>query len=632
MTKMVPDTSDPFHHGNDVLSRRQKFSEWFFRWCCWIGAPLLGLLATLSVVADSAFTAERRPNVVVILADDQGWGDLSVHGNTNLHTPRIDSLANEGALFKWFYACPVCSPTRAEFLTGRYYPRGGVYGVTSGGERLNLDEKTIGDVFQEAGYATGAFGKWHNGMQYPYHPRGRGFGTFYGFCSGHWGNYFSPILESNGTLVRGKGFIIDDLTDHALKFIEHNKDRPFFCYLPFNTPHSPMQVPDRFFNRFKAAKLAMRNRDPQLEDVPKTRAALAMCENIDWNVGRVLEKLDALRLADNTIVVYFSDNGPNSWRWNGGMKGRKGSTDEGGVREPCLIRWPGQIRPGKRIDRIAGTIDLLPTLAELTGVALTPAKPLDGISLKPLLLDTEPAEPGGSQAGGPWSDRMIFSYWAHRVSVRTQRYRLDHAGKLYDMTHDPGQQQDISQEQPAVAERLSRAVAQWKQELLSEQHPDRPFTVGYADFPVTYLPARDGVAHGHVQRSSKAPNCSYFKNWTSTEDRLTWDIEVATRGQYEAVVYYTCAKENIGSTIELSFQGNRIQGVVAEAHDPPQHGAENDRAPRGLESYVKDFKPLRLGVFKMDQGRGSLVLRALEIPGKEVMEVRYVVLTLRKSR
>ena len=153
------------------------------------------------------------PNVVVILTDDQGWGDLSVHGNTNLSTPYIDSLATDGALFERFYFCPVCAPTRAEFLTGRYHPRGGVKGVSTGEERLDLDEVTIADTFRAAGYATAAFGKWHNGTQYPYHPRGRGFDEYYGFTSGHWGHYFSPILDHNGVIVRGKGYVIDDFTE-----------------------------------------------------------------------------------------------------------------------------------------------------------------------------------------------------------------------------------------------------------------------------------------------------------------------------------------------------------------------------------------------------------------------------------
>jgi arylsulfatase A-like enzyme len=565
---------------------------------------------------------QRRPNVVVILADDQGWGDLSVHGNTNLNTPNIDSLARDGALFERFFVCPVCSPTRAEFFTGRYHPRGGVYSTSTGGERLNLDEKTIGDTFKAAGYATGAFGKWHNGMQYPYHPNARGFDEFYGFCSGHWGNYFSPVLEHNGTLVRGNGYITDDLTEHALAFIEQNKDRPFFCYLPFNTPHSPMQVPQRFYEKFADAELKLRNRDLQREDVVHTRAALAMCENIDWNVGRVLAKLDELGLANDTIVVYFSDNGPNGWRFNGRMKGRKGSTDEGGVRVPCLVRWPGRIKPGTRIPEIAGAIDLLPTLADLTGIAVVGEKPLDGMSLKPLLLGSS----------NEWPERMIFSHWVGRVSVRTQRYRLDHMGKLYDMVSDPEQRRDVSGEVPEVAARLREAVAHWRQELLPGlTDDDRPFPVGYAQFPATQLPARDGVGHGNVKRSARAPNCSYFTNWLNTDDSITWDVEVATGGRYEALVHYACPATDVGATVELSFNGSRVQAKVSEVHDPPLRGAEHDRVPRGSESYVKDFKPLRLGVLEMPKGRGQLTLRALEVPGEQVMEVRLVMLKLMEA-
>jgi arylsulfatase A-like enzyme len=580
---------------------------------------LASLLACAALSAAAA--AQTRPNIVVILADDQGWGDLSVHGNTNLSTPHIDSLARDGALFDRFFVCPVCSPTRAEFLTGRYHPRGGVWSTSTGGERLDLDEKTIGDTFKAAGYATAAFGKWHNGAQYPYHPNARGFDEYYGFPSGHWGDYFSPPLEDNGKAVRGNGYITDDLTEHALAFLEKNRDRPFFCYLPYNTPHSPMQVPDRFYDKFRQADLKLRHTGPPKEDVGMTRAALAMCENIDWNVGRVLEKLSELKLNEKTIVLYFSDNGPNSWRWNGGMKGRKGSTDEGGVRSPLLVRWPGTIPPGSKIPFIAGAIDLLPTLAELAGVKVVSEKPLDGISVATLLR--------GKPVEAP--DRMIFSHWNGRVSVRTQQYRLDDAGKLYDLTRDPGQARDLSSELPEVARRLVSAVTRWKQEVLVElKKEDRPFPVGYRDFPLTTLPARDGVPHGKVQRSARAPNCSYFTNWTSPDDSITWDIEVATPGRYEAVVHYTCPAADAGSTVELSFGGSRLEGKVAEGHDPPLTGAEHDRVPRVGESYVKDFKPLALGTITLKGGRGALTLRATRIPGKQVMDVRSLVLTLLK--
>ncbi|WP_165232741.1 arylsulfatase [Aquisphaera insulae] len=575
-------------------------------------------IATASLTPRAVVAA--RPNVVVILADDQGWGDLSVHGNLNLSTPNIDSLARDGALFERFFVCPVCSPTRAEFLTGRYHPRGGVWNVTTGGERLDLDEKTIGDAFKGAGYAVGAFGKWHNGTQYPYHPNARGFDEFYGFCSGHWGEYFDPPLERNGRLVRGRGFISDDLTDHALAFIEANRDREFFCYLPFNTPHSPMQVPDRFFEKFKDADLKMRYAGAEREDVDHTRAALAMCENIDWNVGRVLKRLDELKLADDTIVLYFSDNGPNGWRWNGGMRGRKGSTDEGGVRSPLLLRWPGHVKPGTKIGAIAGAIDLLPTLADLAGISVVPSRPLDGISVAPLLR-------GDSAAS--WPDRRIFSHWNGKVSVRTQQYRLDASGRLYDMTADPGQEEDVAAERPEVAAQLKDAVARWSRDLLTGLRQDsRPFPVGYRAFPITWLPARDGVPHGRIKRSAGAPNCSYFTNWTSKDDFITWDVEIATDGRYEAEVYYTASPEDVGATLELSLGDRRVLARVGEAFDPSPRGAEHDRVRRNGESYVKDFRPLKLGVLDLAKGRGFLTLRATDVPGPRVIDVRTVVLTL----
>ena len=177
------------------------------------------ILITLAFGLSTPILAADSPNVVVILTDDQGWGDLSINGNSNLSTPNIDSIGHQGARFDRFYVCPVCSPTRAEFLTGRYHPRGGVHDTSRGGERLNLGERTIAEVFKAAGYQTAALGKWHNGTQYPYHPNARGFGEYYGFCSGHWGDYFSPPLEHNGKLVTGKGFLIDDFTDHAIRFI-----------------------------------------------------------------------------------------------------------------------------------------------------------------------------------------------------------------------------------------------------------------------------------------------------------------------------------------------------------------------------------------------------------------------------
>ena len=576
--------------------------------------------------------AAPLPNVLIFLADDSGWGDYSFNGNTNLRTPNIDSLGRAGASLDRFYVCSVCAPTRAEFLTGRYHPRGGVRGVSTGLERLNPDEKTLADAFKAAGYATGAFGKWHNGSQWPYHPNARGFDTYYGFTSGHWGEYFDPPLEHNGKPVRGQGYITDDLTDHALAFIEQHQAKPFFCYVPYNTPHSPWAVPDSFWQRFKNDPIQQRARPGDPEDLDQTRCALAMVENLDWNVGRVLKRLDALKLADNTLVLYFSDNGPNSWRWNGGMKGRKGSTDEGGVRSTCFLRWPGGgIQPGTVVKEIAGAIDLLPTLTARASVQRVGDKPLDGRDLSPFLL-------GKSVF---WPDRTLFSAFGGNVSARSQQFRYDNTGALFDMVADPGQQKNIAAEQPAVAAKFAAAVADWRKEVLGHTGPnakgkakggglppdDRPYPVGYPEFPVTPLPARDGVAHGGIKRSAAAPNSSYFVNWKSTEDKMTWDIAVNTTGNYDVTLHYTAAEA--GATVELSFNGSKLTGQVTLAWNPPLY-TNQDTIPRPpAESQMKEFRPLSLGTLRLEQGRGLLTLRALAIPGSSVMDVRQVTLTLK---
>ena len=591
---------------------------------------LIGLLIPLFMSSCSQ-AESKAPNIIVILTDDQGWGDLSLNGNTNLNTPTIDGLARDGASFDRFFVCAVCSPTRAEFLTGRYHARGGVYSTSAGGERLDLDEKTIADSFKAAGYATGAFGKWHNGMQYPYHPNGRGFDEYYGFASGHWGNYFDPMLEHNGKLVRGKGFIIDDLTDQAMSFIEKNKDKPFFAYIPYNTPHSPMQVPDQFWDKHKDQELEMKNRDPEKEKVVHTQAALAMCENIDWNVDRLLKKLDELDLAEDTIVLYFCDNGPNGVRWNGGMRGKKGSTDEGGVRSPLLIRWPGKIDKGKRIAQIGSAIDLLPTLTDLAGIKVVSEKPLDGISLKPLLL------------GNPekWEDRTIINQWGKkkakkgqkaggngsRVSVRTQKFRLDENGQLYEMAKDPGQGKDVSAEYPEETARLKAVAQAWRDETVPTYAEEtRPFLIGHPDYKYTQIPARDGIAHGGIERSARPPNCSYFKNWTKLEDKITWDAEVPASGDFEVELLYTCPKADIGSTFELSFNDSKLTGKITEAYDPPLFAAKTSKIIMS-ESDVKYFKTLKMGTMHLDKGKGQLTLRALDIPGSQVMDFRLIMLT-----
>lgn len=560
-------------------------------------------------------TAQPPPNIVIIMADDQGWGDLSLHGNPNLSTPSIDALAANGVQFDRFYVDPVCSPTRAALLTGRYAVRGGVYATSAGGERLDLDEKPLPEYFKAAGYATGAFGKWHNGMQPPYHPNSRGFDEFYGFCSGHWGSYFSPMLEHNGQIIQGKGYLPDDLTNQAMNFITQNKDKPFLVYLPFPTPHAPMQLPDAWWEKVKNRPLKARHRSPEKEDTTFTRAALAMVENIDWNVGRLMRHLRKLSLEEQTIVLYLTDNGPNSWRWNGGMKGRKAKTDEGGVRSPLLMQWKGQLPAGKTIQPIGNVHDLLPTLADLAGIPFDPPKPLDGQSLKPLLLD-EDAE---------WPERLIINQWGGRISVRSQQFRLSHNGQLFDMEADPGQREDVGHAHQEVLLTLTAAQEKFRKEVLSELNPDQKqaFTAGHPEYTFTQLPARDAIATGSIERSNRWPNCSYYSNWTSTNDSIYWDVDVLKPGLYQATLYYTCAEENTGVALRLSANGTAIDFQINKTHDPPLKGARYDRSPRNV-SFDKDWKPLKAGNLQLKRGQQRLTLSAKDIPGTQAIDFRLL--------
>ncbi|MEO1588352.1 MAG: arylsulfatase [Bacteroidota bacterium] len=388
---------------------------------------LLLAATLLQCHSPEGYSSNKPPNVVIIMADDQGWGDLSFNENPIVSTPNIDSLARNGAIFDHFYVEAVCSPTRASLLTGRYAVRAGVYSTSEGGERIDLDERTFAEVFQESGYKTAIFGKWHNGSQAPYHPTSRGFAEFYGYCSGHWGSYFDAELEHNGELVSSEGYLTDVLTDQALGFIRKNQDHPFLLYLPLNTPHSPMQVPDRWFQKFDTLEVPSHRHTPR-ENLEHTRAALAMAENIDWNVGRVTRLLDSLDLADQTLVIYTSDNGPNGWRWNGGMAGIKGHVDEGGVRVPLLMYWPNKIQAGNRISQICSVMDLYPTLISLAGLKDALPPKLDGMDVSPWVstdsstLDTQ---------------RHIVSYWKGKISVRSDQYRLDNENHLFDMRKDP---------------------------------------------------------------------------------------------------------------------------------------------------------------------------------------------------
>ena len=563
-------------------------------------------------------TQKVPPNVLFIITDDQGWGDLSLHGNTNLTTPNLDRLARRGVRFDHFYVSPVCSPTRAEILSGRHALDVGVTGTGAGRERLDTGVVLLPELFQEAGYATAAFGKWHNGTQPPYHPRSRGFHDFFGFSSGHWGQYYNaPLLEDNDRLVTGTGFLPDELTSRAIRYIDAQDDRPWFVWLAYPTPHSPMQIEGKEWQGQLGTNLSRRYEGPGTEDTTFTRAALAMVENIDNNVGRLLGTLNDLQLRERTLVVFVSDNGPNSWRWNGGMRGRKGSTDEGGVRVPFFLNHRGSLPENHRVDHLASARDLLPTLAAYTGLE-TP-NGLPGRDLSPLLT------PDTSLA---WPERTVTSQWQEAASVRSTNFRLSTDSSLYDMRLVTGQRTDLRDSFPDVWTRLLAERATFIEEVMRPglRTDTRPFTVGHPSATRTLLPARDATATAPIERSSRWPNCSYFTAWTDSSAYVQWPVEVLRDGLYSATLYYTLRAEDQGAQVRLTATGGATDLAAPPVHDPPLLGKALDRVPRD-ESYVKDFRPVSLGTIPLRAGLDTLRLRAPIIPGRQAVDVRLLVLT-----
>ena len=278
-----------------------------------------------------------------------------------------------------------------------------------------------------------------------------------------------------------------------------------------------------------------------------------------------------------------------------------------------LIRWPSKIMPGTFVKKIGAAIDLLPTLAELAGVELIGEKPLDGRSLAPLLTQSDQA----------WPDRTIISHWRGRASARNERFRLDHAGKLFDIQEDPRQDRDVSGEHPEIRNQLQAEVDRFQAMAQGWDQDERPFLVGHAEYQYTQVPARDASYSEAVKRSNRFPNCSYLLNWTSTTDEIYWDVEVAETGAYAVEMHYACPEGDVGSRVELSFGDSKTSAVIKTAHDPPIRGGENDRVER-QESYVKDFRSMPLGTIKLQAGPGRLSLRATDVPGNQVAEFRLL--------
>ena len=417
----------------------------------------LSILPGCGGIGQITAAERRRPNVILAMTDDQGYGDLGCHGNPVIQTPNLDKLYTQSVRLTNFHVGPTCSPTRAALMTGHYCNRTGVWHTIMGRSLLRKDEVTMGDVFSASGYRTGIFGKWHLGDNYPFRPQDRGFGEVLIHGGGgvgqgpdYWGNdYFNDTYFHNGEAEKFEGYCTDVWFDGAMKFIEANKDRPFFCYLPTNAPHGPYNVAYEYIK-------------PYLDKgLPESRARFyGMITNIDDNMARLMHRLGELGLEENTILIFMTDNGTSGGGYSAGMRGKKGSEYDGGHRVPCFIRWPGGglTGPGD-IDRLTAHIDLLPTLIELCGLKRPRGVRFDGDSLVPLLMGV--AEDWPERTLITDSQRIEHPEKWRKSAVMTDRWRLVNGTELYDMRADPGQKNNIAGRSPTVVEELREAYEDW---------------------------------------------------------------------------------------------------------------------------------------------------------------------------
>ncbi|MFT5732287.1 MAG: arylsulfatase [Planctomycetota bacterium] len=472
-----------------------------------------------AVLAGSALSSfgSQQPNIILVVTDDQGYGPVGRHGHPWIETPHLDALHDQSVRFRHFLVSPTCAPTRSALMTGRHPMRNGVTHTIIERERMTLDATILPQVLKAAAYTSGIFGKWHLGDEAPYQPENRGFdesfihgaggiGQAYNCsCADAPGNqYFDPVIRRNGSFVQTRGFCTDIFFTAALDWIEDVKDRetPFFAYIATNAPHGPFIAP-----------AASRERFEEMGFTAKTAGFYGMIENIDQNMGRLASKLEGWDLTRDTVVIFMSDNGMTGAgagkgtlgrtaegadlaMYNAGMRGLKGSVDEGGVRVPFFVRWDGHFGAGRAIDAVAAHIDLLPTLAEIAGIdpksATYPTSQVEGRSLLPLL--------EGANAGA-WPDRYLFSHkgrWPtgedpngfkfKGSAVRSARFRLVNDKALYDMLADSGQETNVFDQHPDVVAAMRAAYDEWWTKtvpmMVNEDAPmskTRPFHVAYEE-------------------------------------------------------------------------------------------------------------------------------------------------------
>ncbi|MBN8730144.1 MAG: arylsulfatase [Acidobacteria bacterium] len=557
----------------------------------------------LAAACASALTAKQeRLNVVLILTDDQGYGDLGCHGNKVIRTPHLNRLHGQSTRFTHFYSSPLCSPTRASLMTGRYNYRTGIVDTWVGLAQMRPEEVTMAEALRAAGYRTALFGKWHLGDHFPMRAMDQGFEETLVFTDGAIGGigdpapntYFDPVFFRNGRPEQTRGYCTDIFFSEAMRFLERKSSKPAFVYLPVNVPHGPLQVDEKYSGHYRKAGMN-----------DSTARVYGMIENLDENVGRLLQFLKQQDLEHNTLVIFMSDNG--GWglnRYSAGLRDQKGSVYEGGIRVPFFMRLPGRLRAGVDIDRIAAHIDVLPTILELCGVKPVKAA-LDGRSLAPLLQ--------GSTTN--WADRTLFFQQSRpdpngideprlftHCAARTQQYKVvmtapdpkqtytraitESETELYDMSHDPGERTNIAPDHPDVVGRLRREYEAWYRDVTAPlSNPVRIPLGAPASNPVILTPQE--------LRGPGAPAAPWNFDrartyWKSEPDGFGyWEVEVTRNGRYELIARLgtpALPHHLRAGVAKLSCGRMNEELPIAAGIDAVRFAARLDKGPARLEA------------------------------------------------
>lgn len=530
----------------------------------------------LCLIFCGALSSQAQPNIIIVMPDDMGYGDIGATGNEVIRTPNLDRLATESAELTDFYVSPVCSPTRACLMTGRYNFRTRCIDTFKGRSMMEPEEYTMAEMFSDAGYATGIFGKWHLGDNFPMRPQDQGFDEVLIHRGGGLAQpsepianelrYTDPILFENGKQVKKEGYCTDIYFDEAIDFMEESNKagKPFFVYLPPNAPHGPFHdVPEELLEYYQSIDLSPILSGNESEKHKDTVArAFAMVENIDQNMGKLDAYLKESGQFDNTIVMFFVDNGPNTMRYVGPFRGMKTRVHEGGIRSMFYARWPEGFEAGTKSDRIAAHIDLMPTMMEVAGMEKPDDLLLDGRSVLPLLKGEESS--GDDRAIFIQSHRGNEPVEFHNFAMREQDWKLVRGSgfghetlkdpvpfELYKISEDPGEENDLAAEMPEKVEEMKAAYTKWLAEVSTTRENN------YAPPRIVLGDEAELLSDLSIQ-DWRVPSDS--SGWGTTG---VWKVTVAEAGSYQAAVKWS---DPIGEReVILKVNDELYAGELAES-------------------------------------------------------------------